>query len=294
MNHQPANSYPPSHPDARIDQVLDALRATEPPTGLEQRIAARLAQAAEARALSTSGFATTPRHFTTAQPGAASLFAVILNAVKDPRILLAPGTLYIAAGTVLTVVIAITIVHHHTSTNTAQTASDTGAPSRVPHLRDGIIVAKVGTTPSGATVISSLEGAARQPRQAAPGATSTLAAETISHPLPPSAQDQDLDEIARAETLAPSRSAPPMPLTAQEKLIQSATRPGQPIQLAELDIARAPILRAAAEARQTASLEHYVRSLLAPFAVADALQPTTDSQPQEVPTPAPPTSNPTN
>jgi hypothetical protein len=79
-----------------------------------------------------------------------------------------------------------------------------------------------------------------------------------------------------------------MPLTAQEKLILSATRPGQPIQLAEFDLARAPVLRAAAQARQTASIDRYVRSLLAPFAVADALSPTTFSQPQETSTPTSP------
>ena len=73
----------------------------------------------------------------------------------------------------------------------------------------------------------------------------------------------------------------------------AATRPGQPIQLAELDIARAPHLRAAAEARETASIQRYVKSLLASFSVADALSPTTFSQPQETstPTPAPPPSN---
>ena len=87
-----------------------------------------------------------------------------------------------------------------------------------------------------------------------------------------------------------------MPLTAQEKLIQAATRPGQPIQLAELDLARAPVLRAAAQARETATIDRYVKSLLAPFALADALQPSTQSQPQQVPSSGPgePTSNPSN
>jgi hypothetical protein len=66
-----------------------------------------------------------------------------------------------------------------------------------------------------------------------------------------------------------------------------AMRPGQPIELAELDMARAPLVRAAAEARETASIDRYAKSLLAPFAVADELQPTTFSQPQESPTPNP-------
>ena len=93
------------NPDVAIDQVLDALRATEPPTGLEQRIAARLAQAAEAR----TPFAVSVRR-------RIFFFAVILNAVKDPRISLAPATLLraIAAFTALIAVTAITFVHHRT------------------------------------------------------------------------------------------------------------------------------------------------------------------------------------
>jgi hypothetical protein len=84
-----------------------------------------------------------------------------------------------------------------------------------------------------------------------------------------------------------------MPLTPQELIMLAATRPGQPIQVAELDIARAPFLRAAAEARENASIDRYVKSFLGAFALADALSPTTDSQPQQTstPAPAPPPSN---
>lgn len=274
MNSQPAHA----NPDFAIDRVLDALRTTEPPTGLEQRIAARLAQAAEARAQSA---ATTP---------SPSYIAVILNAVKDPRISLAPAKFYTAAAfTAIIALTTFTILHHRASTNTTQTASDIHAQSRVPHLRDGALASKLAISPN-AIAIPSLGYAGRQPLHAASPNNPILVADGASHPPSPSAQDPET--IALAETLAPSRPAPPMPLTAQEKLIQAATRPGQPIQLAELDLARAPIVRAEARARQTASIDRYVRSLLAPFAVADALQPTTLSQPQE--SPAAPTSNPSN
>jgi hypothetical protein len=279
MNSQPAPTYPNSYPDTRIDQVLDALRTTEPPTGLEQRIAARLAQAAEARTQSAASHST---------PSYAS---VILNAVKDPRILLAPAKLYSAAA--LTVVIALTtltILHRHPPANTAQINFNSHSnPIAQEHA--------AASNFEGAELQSrhtlGFEGAGLQSRHTAPASNPVLA-EEASSPLPPSAQDPEA--IALAETRAPSRPAPPMPLTAQEKLIQAATRPGQPIQLAELDLARAPILHAAAEARETTSIERYVRSLLAPFAVADALQPTASSQPQEAPTstPAEPTSNPSN
>jgi len=256
--------------DARIDQVLDALRTTEPPTGLEQRIAARLAQAAEARTLAA------------ASDSAPSYLSGILT-LSLPK-------LYSAAALVLlTALTAFTVAHHHSA---VAANGPTYMQSRVPHLRDGIIVAKVGIAPS-ATALPSLEAARLQSRHNAPPTNSALAAETTS---PPSPSAQDPEAIALAETLAPSHPAPPMPVTAQEKLIHSAMRPGQPIQLAELDLARAPILRAAAQTRETASIDRYVKTLLAPFAVADALQPTTQSQPQDAPmsAPAEPTSNPSN
>ena len=318
MNPPTAQPHPLASPDARIDQILTALRATEPPTGLElriaQRIAARLAQAAEARTVSTSPSAAAP-----------SFFAVILNAVKDPCILLAAARRHSAAtAAALTVILALTtftLAHHHR----APATTAPGPQSRVPHLRDGSIVAKVGITPSPTaqdhTILPGLEGAGLESRHNPPAATSASAAAEIppiaagTPPLSATTQvprgfslashsssntagvlapasAPDLDQIALAETLAPSHPAPPMPLTAQEKLIQAATRPGQPLQLAELDLARAPLLRAAAQARQHANLETYVKTLLAPFALADALQPNTPSQPQEPP--APPTSNSSN
>jgi hypothetical protein len=280
MNHQPANTYPNPYPDARIDQVLDALRTTEPPTGLEQRIAARLAQAAEARAQSAASHST---------PSYAS---VILNAVKDPCSSLGPAKFYSVAA--LTVAIALTtlaILHHHPAANTAQLNFNSHYS---PIVQSQVAAPGLNGAEFQSRRTLGFEGAGLQSRQTAPTTNPALAAEGISHPLPPSAQDPEA--IALAETLAPSRPAPPMPLTAQEKLIQAATRPGQPIQLAELDLARAPVLRAEARAHETATIDRYVKSLLAPFAVADALQPTTSSQPQEAPTSAPaePNSNPSN
>jgi hypothetical protein len=265
MSPHPPNTYPAAYPDARIDQVLTALRTTEPPPGLEervaQRIAARLALSAEARTLTTSPL------FPAAHPASPSFFAVILNAVKDPHILLAPARRYSVAAAALTLLLAlttITLLHHRTPATTAHTTPIVVAP---PSSRG-------------------LEGAGRQSYHRAPTGTTALAAEAISNPLPPSAQD--LDTIALAETLAPSHPAPPLPLTAQEHLMLVAMRPGQPIQLAELDLARAPTLRAAAESREATSIQRYVKSLLAPLAVADELSPTTDSQAQETPTPPPP------
>ena len=274
MNPQPAPADPNAPPNARIDQVLSALRTAEPPAGLEQRIAARLAQAAQARTQSASSHSA---------PSYASVILTLSSSKgKDPCSSFAPAKFYSAAA--LTVIIALTtltILHRRNAPTTAQTI--TNAQSN-----------PIAQSQSAAASLNSPE---LQSRHNAPATNPALAAEAIPHPPSPSAQDpstQDPDAIALAETLAPSRPAPPMPVTAQEKLIQAATRPGQPIQLAELDLARAPHLHAAAQAREHASIESYVKSLLAPFAVADALQPTTFSQPQEAPTSAPaePASNP--
>jgi hypothetical protein len=282
------------NPDVAIDQVLDALRATEPPTGLEQRIAARLAQAAEARTLTPSPSA-----------AASSLFAVILKAVKHPAILLALARRYSvaipAALTILIALTAITVVHHRTPATTAQTLPVHDPQTRAPHLSDGAVVSKEGITP-GTTALPSLEAAGLQSRYT-PSASNPSLAGTVAHAPSPSAKDpaaqnpaaQDPDQLALAETLAPSRPAPPMPLTAQEQVMVAATRPGQPLQLAELDQARAPILRAETDARRNADMKRYVENLLAPFALADALQPTKFSEPREIstaaPAPLPPTSS---
>ena len=260
MNSQPANTHSASSPDARIDQVLHALRTTEAPAGLEQRIAARLAQAAEARTLTTSCHSAASSHFA---------FILTLRSLKGKvhRVLLASRAkrYTVAAGLMLLLALtAVTFLRHRAAATSARSTPIGIAPS------------------SGATC----KEAPHPSRHQAPAQAPALAAEAISTPHPPSAQDPDA--IALAETLAPSRPAPPLPLTPQEHLMLAAMRPGQPIQLAELDTARAPFLRVAAAARETASIDRYVRRLLAPVALADALQPTTFFQPQEAPTPPPP------
>jgi hypothetical protein len=235
--------------DARIDQILTALRTTEPPAGLEQRIAARLAQARTQPTLPL------PR------PSFLTFVAARFYAA--------------AAFTLLIALTTVAIVHHRSSVSTAPT--DFNAPSdRV--LQDHA---------SNAT--HALETTELPMRPSTRPTTSALPAEAKSSQLPPSAQDPD--QIALAETLAPSRPAPLQPLTAQEHLILAATRPGQPIQLAELDLARAPLLHAQAEARESARIDRFVKQSLAPLAVAEALSSTTDAHPQEAVTP-PPSSTP--
>jgi hypothetical protein len=239
-------------PDARVDHILTALRTTDPPAGMEQRISARLAQAAQARTQS-----------------ALSLSRPSFNALGGARFYTA------AALTVLIALTTVTVIHNRT-TSATQSQS-------IPYR-------------STAPVLSSTLSETSTPTNALTPKVSL--ANLRAHPSaptqrPPSAQDPD--QIALAETLAPSRPAPLPPLTAPEHLILAATRPGQPIQLAELDLARAPLLRAEAEARRTSEFQRQVKTLLAPFAVADALQPTKFAEPREIstaaPAPLPPTSS---
>lgn len=258
---------PPAHPDARINHVLEALRTTEPPAGLEQRIAARLAQAAEARQASVPQ---TRPLITTDISAEPSIFTTILNAVKAPRILLTPARLYTAAAalTLLLTLTTVNLLHHNTPTTTAQSKPIPNAPTQSAKLAQASAAANTHV-PQAFSLRSHSSAKSAEALTSAP------------------AQTPDLDTIALAETRAPSRPAPPMPLTSQERLMLAATRPGQPIELAELDIARAPFLHAAAEYREEASIQRYVHTLLAPFAVADALSPATTSEPQEISTTAP-------
>jgi hypothetical protein len=277
---------PPAHPDACINHVLEALRTAAPPAGLEQRIAARLAQAAEARQASapqprpliTTDIAAEPSIFTTilnAARSPKSLFTVISTGARsaqwrDPRIPLTPARLY-AAATALTLLVTlttITLLHHHTPTTIAQSKPVPSASTQSVNLAQ---------TSAAANTHVPQAFSLRSPSPAKVAAVLT----------PAPTEQPNLDTIALAETRAPSRPAPPMPLTPQEHLLLAAARPGQPIEVAELDMARAPNLRATAEYREDASLRRYVKTLLAPFAVADALSPTTTSQPQEISTTAP-------
>jgi hypothetical protein len=238
--------------DQLINQVLDALRKSEPPAGLEQRIAARLAQTAEARSLnsSTSGVA---------DGGiSASFFSVILNAVKDPRISFAEVPLYTSAGIASILILALissTFLFHRRDQTAAQWNPTAYQPTQI-------------STPS----------------QAAPSIDTNVARNDTPalHRPPaisagPAASTPDLDAIALAETQAPSRPAPPMPMTAQEVLLLSATRIGQPIELAELDTLRDTNLRSLSQARERASIRQYIQGLLGPLAAAERFNPTSPS-----------------
>jgi hypothetical protein len=329
-NAHPAPQAPaPAHPEARINHVLEALRTAAPPAGLEQRIAAHLAQAAEARhssaphprPLITTDIAADPALFATilnAARSPKSIFTAISNAARllltvistgarllltvistaarsaqwrDPRILRAPARLYTAAAA-LALLITLTTI----ALTTTPVPRGFSLGSHSPMIKSaGVLTPAPNPTPNTSAAANTHESQASSldsyasvattpvPRGFSLGSHSPLKNAGALSPAP------NPDTIALAETRAPSHPAPRMPLTAPEHLLLAAARPGQPIEVAELDMARAPILRASAAAREDASIRRYVHTLLAPFAVADALSPTTNSQPQELspPTPAP-------
>jgi hypothetical protein len=259
------NNHPES-PEACIDRVLNALRDTEPPTGLEARITARIVHVAEVRPVTTS------------------YFAVILNVVKDLRILRAEATPYTLAATALPLLLALSLfglrLHHKPLliTQSKPLPNQPYAPtqpatlSQAPSLGDTRVLQGFSL---GSHIANQRAGAL------APA---------------PSQRPTDPDAIALAETLAPSRPAPLMPLTPQERILFSATRQGEPIEITELELARAPILRAAAEAHEKAGLQQFARSLVSQLVTAESLDPAPDSDahdsPQTTPTPNAPSSSP--
>ena len=209
MTHPPHS--PNVHPDARIDQALSTLRNAAPPSGLEQRIATGIANAAQARS--------------------ASPLAVGLNAVKDLRIWLAPSARYALAATSLAGLAALTFfaLHNHRPTPTQPQINTSVLPLQ-PSARN----------PS---TSASLDSAELQPRYHAHTANAAHVAERADiHPQPGSPQPPtDPDAIALAETLAPSRPAPPEPLTQQELLALAILRSGDQEEIAALN----PTLREA-------------------------------------------------
>jgi hypothetical protein len=261
-------------PDQLIDRALQSLRDTHPPTGLEARVAARLAQAGDARAITSSSRASSHSSFAETS-SCASFFAVILSIAKEPRILLTLVPLSTLAATALLAITLIAINHDHKPTTTAQSSAlPITNPTQPSNPAKTLNPAKdfgLATTlvPQG----FSLGSHRFQKKDGA---------------LAPAAST-DLDTLALAETLAPSHPAPPMPLTAQEHLLALAARQGQPMELAELETLRKPAIEAAAEAHQNAAIRRYAQSLLGPLAAADALNSTSPS-PDDTSTPQPPSS----
>lgn len=170
-----------------------------------------------------------------------------------------------AAVAMLVVAIAHVTIHHRATT----IATQSHLPRVVPATNTSPKTAYAGNHPGG----SKAAGLQRTLKPASkPDTLSTLAA----------ADRQALDD-----TNAPSHPAPPMPLTAQERLLLSAAHKGDPIEVAELEPAYTSSLRAAAEDRKKSDIQQYARLLLGPLALSESMHPTSASPRPEEPPPSP-------
>jgi hypothetical protein len=181
---------------------------------------------------------------------AKEFFAVILEPkAKGPRILLATAT-------TLAVALAIPLIHLHHDQPTIAGQSTSQTTNSTQH---GVILRRAS------------RGLLREALQ------KDLSAVRVTTPVQrlPTSTSDDSEAIALAETLAPSHPIPPQPLTPQEHILQGATRRTQPLEVAELELTRAPFHRAAAHARELFTFAQVARGLLAPLAAAEAIEPIT-------------------
>jgi hypothetical protein len=220
--------------DQRIDQLLHALGSTTAPAGIEQRVNARLAQR-EVVAEHRASLSIRPIGFS-------------LNS-RLPRLTLGSGAILAIA--LAGIGVGFTI--HWRYTQTQSIATTTQSASSVPAIG---LHHKPVTPPS--------ETAAGKHR------ASNVPSQT---PSPSNDAADAIDALALAETLAPSHPAPALALTDQETLLIHSTRPGQPLEIATLDLLRESALSAVAEARERASIREYVHGLLGPLATAQVLTP---------------------
>ena len=212
-------THPHNETEARIDHVLNALRDTQPSPDLEVRIADRIA----ARRLTI----TEGRPVAASRLAVAPFFAVILNSLKDPRILFTGAPIYIVAGTALTLLLAMTTLalHHRTSPAAAQSKPIPNQPYTPPQP----FTASQASEPQALGL-----GNIQVPQSFSLGSHRASQRAGVLTPSP-SKPPTDPDAIALAETLAPSHPAPPMPLTQQERLMLAIVRSGDHEQMAALD-----------------------------------------------------------
>lgn len=280
--------------EACVDRVLAALAATQVPSGLDerlaQRIAARLALATKDGAGSAAVDSLTPEF-----PALRSILLHLPNP-EQPRIRAVASFSYAIPAALLAVLVLLTTLtaRYHSAPASTSSAS---IPAQHTPASHSATTAGSGSTQTQTTQFASLGTRAGQ---ATLRTTRDLLlrahhpSQTLSASATEFQQTANLDAVALAETRAPSRPTPLLPLTGQERLLLAAARPGGPIQVAALDQARAPGLRAAAQARQQAAIHRFVNAALAPIALSDALTSTRFREPPEIalstPLPQPPRS----
>jgi hypothetical protein len=286
--------------DRDIDHVLTALGNTQPPAHLEHRVL----DALENRAVSVSRLPHLPHWMTPRSPRtptrawAASLGAVGLGAAlillaaalsvhKSGGPSLASGAGVSGAGGPATTSGALASTACGLATTSGGPASTSGGPA----FR---ALAKGWTTAPRATALSSsashtviLSEADRSSVRAVEGPRNSPHNPSLqalsNHELqrPPQSHTSlrtvlcDCDPTAVAEANAPSLPAPPLPLTAQEKLLLRIAHHPNPVELAELD----PHQREAAIAEEQAAYKRFFHP--------PARQPKTSLEPEAAARPEP-------
>jgi hypothetical protein len=230
-------------PDATIDRVLQGFRDTEAPSGLEARILHNLNNLQQ-------------RNQLTSAPPPTTLWTR-LDPSRWPLTFRIPA-MAIPATAILVLLLALTHKYAITPTQPTSIATHHDAVTPIP-----LVVPAATNQPHHSTFVAQL-----------PQVTHTVPVDFIPQsqaaaPLSPE------DQLALEESHAPSQPAPPMLLTAEERLLVRSTRQGAPIEVAELDQLREPMLRAAAAARERANLERYATGLIAPLLTFQNLIPST-------------------
>jgi hypothetical protein len=203
------------NPDHDIDRVLSALRDTTLPPAMERRILDALKQRS-----------TTPSFWST----------------WNLRRLSATGAAFaLPAAAAVLLLLTYALAPHHTKPTTARTSSPAVAPTLA---ADTTIV-----TPT--QILPRIHQGAARPQAHRPHALSHLSAQPA--PSAPIAATCHCDPVALAETLAPSKPAPPLPLTAQEVMLLRVVSRGNTVELAQLD----PSLRARSTARERAQFQNF-------------------------------------
>lgn len=220
-----------------IDRVLTALRDTQPAEGLEIRIL----RAIEQRTPAQSAW------FRWTQPMQWRM-AVLATAA---------------------VVLAVALTHttRHNDSNSVASAGAQASPS--------VTSVAVSPTPVISTGASWLH-ATRSGEIAAfteAGATQTPTHLATTPPTPHQLLC-DCDPVAMAEMEAPSRPAPVMPLTSQERLLQRVVRQNDSFELAELELPQHASFRPIVPAREDDAVKNVVQHFLKQLAAAETINPT--------------------